>query len=283
MSSNTKKLIIFSAILILLSALFSGLVRSTVRFAFGGFGSVKQVTKSYNINGNIEEISIETDKCNISVLPAKDGKAQVVRTGSSGNRFSLKTAGKKVMISEKDSRFRLFGLGSYSGKSEITVYLPEQTYKSLKIKSSTGTTNVRTGSGFEEIEIKTNTGTIDLAAVTVSDDLEVQTTTGKVTLANIRTEDLSVKSNTGSIHLKNVIAAEEMEIKNDTGSVDLEKCDGMKINIKTDTGRITGTLLSGKTFDARSGLGHVSVPVSTPGGLCTLRSDTGSITIGIEN
>lgn len=280
--SNTKKLIIFTAIILLLSALGSCMLTGTARFAFSGFRGPKETSKTYDLKDSFNAISVETDTGNITILPAKDGKAKVVRTGSNINSFSLKTSRKHLTISDKDKRLWPFRIGTYAGKSEITIYLPKTTYQTLQVKSNTGTTDLRPGGSFENMDIKTDTGSVNISSVSVSDNLKVKTATGRITLTDVIAEDLSVKSNTGSITLQHALATDEMEIKSDTGSVNLERCDGPKIEIKTDTGSIKGTLLSGKTFDAKSDTGRVSIPASIPGGSCKIESDTGSITIEIE-
>ena len=280
--SNTKKLIIFTAIILLLSALGSCMLTGTARFAFSGFRGPKETSKTYDLKDSFNAISVETDTGNITIMPAKDGKAKVVRTGSVNLERCDRSEGRRVGKEGRSKRLWPFRIGTYAGKSEITIYLPKTTYQTLQVKSNTGTTDLRPGGSFENMDIKTDTGSVNISSVSVSDNLKVKTATGRITLTDVIAEDLSVKSNTGSITLQHAIATDEIEIKSDTGSVNLERCDGPKIEIKTDTGSIKGTLLSGKTFDAKSDTGRVSIPASTPGGSCKIESDTGSITIEIE-
>lgn len=280
--SNTKKLIIVTAVLLLLSALGSCMITGTARFAFMGFGKPKETSKTYDLKDSFNAISVDTDTGNITILPAKDGKAKVVRTGNSQHAFTLKTSSKHLTISDKDKRLWPFRIGTYSGKSEITIYLPKSAYQTLQIKSDTGSADLRPGGSFENMEVKTDTGSINISSLNAAGDVKVKTATGRITLTDVMAEDLTVKSATGSITLQHVIATDEMEIKSDTGSVNLERCDGPKIEIKTDTGSIKGTFLTGKIFDAKSDTGRVNVPPSTPGGSCKIESDTGSITIEIE-
>lgn len=281
MSDNTKKLIILVIVLLLLSGIMSCLVSGTVRFVFWGGKNSDDVSKTYQVKGSFNSISVETNVSKIQVLPARDGKASVVRTGSGKRAFTVNTSGKKLTVSEKETRLWFLRFGSYTGKSEIIVYLPEKTYSSLKIETDTGSITVDSGFAFEHMDIKSDTGAISLSSVNVTDGLDVKTDTGKVTLIDMYCEDLSVKTSTGNIDLRNVLTSETLKIKSDTGNVSLEKCDAADIEIKTDTGRVNGTLLSGKEFEVRSDLGKISVPESVPGGKCKIETDTGSITIEI--
>ena len=282
MSTNTKRLIIFIAVVAVLSGLFSFLTNRSVHFAFSWWKKPGEISNTYPIKDRFNEVEIETDTARVTILPASDGKAKAVRTGNSRNSFEIKTSGKKLTISDKDKRPWIFRIGTYTGKSEITVYLPDSAYKSLTAKSATGSIELRSGFSFEDVDLKSDTGSISISSANISDNLEIKSATGRVSLSDIRTDDLNVKTATGGISLKNVIAAEEMNIKSDTGSVELDRCDGQEISIKTDTGSVRGTLRTGKIFSVKSDLGRVSVPESGFGGNCKIESDTGSITIEIS-
>lgn len=95
-------------------------------------------------------------------------------------------------------------------------------------------------------------------------------------------EKISVESDTGAITLQDVIASEKIDLESDTGKIFFEACDAPKFSAKTDTGDITGTLLSEKIFKAKSDTGKVSVPDTTSGGTCDLKSDMGSIHVELK-
>ena len=67
-----------------------------------------------------------------------------------------------------------------------------------------------------------------------------------------------------------------------TGDVDLIDSDSDTFDIETSTGHVKGTILTTKIFDAKSDTGKVDVPLSGTGGLCKIRTSTGSIEIKIK-
>ena len=73
-----------------------------------------------------------------------------------------------------------------------------------------------------------------------------------------------------------------MNIDTDTGDVKLDACDANSIDIETDTGDVMGSLITPKIFDTDTDTGRVSVPQSSEGGFCKIRTDTGDINIEIE-
>ena len=161
------------------------------------------------------------------------------------------------------------------------MYLPKDSYRSLKAESDTGDIFIPTGLTFGSAEIDTDTGTVDLHA-DVRDELKVDTDTGRISLSDVRCQDLKAESDTGSITLTKVIAADHMKVKTDTGSIRLDRCDAGKLELESDTGSITGTLLTDKVFSASSDVGRISIPENGSGGSCVIRTDTGSIQITID-
>ena len=85
------------------------------------------------------------------------------------------------------------------------------------------------------------------------------------------------------ISLKNVIATEKISIESDVGDIKFEGSDAAEIYFKTSTGDVAGTLLSEKIFITDTSTGRISVPKTTTGGKCEIKTSTGDIEIAIEN
>ena len=111
--------------------------------------------------------------------------------------------------------------------------------------------------------------------------IKIETDTGKVELTDTSCNDLYAKSDTGSITLKNVIGAGIFKIESDTGDITFDRSDAAEISAKTDTGDITGTILSDKVYLTETSTGRISVPKTTTGGKCELRTSTGDIKIEV--
>lgn len=152
---------------------------------------------------------------------------------------------------------------------------------SVRLKASTGSISLMTARVAGDVNIRTSTGRMHIEEVECQ-SLEVVSTTGDKGISDIKCQNLYVESSTGYAHLTNVIASDRLGIETDTGRVILDGCDAASIKIETDTGDVEGTLLSEKVFYAESDTGRIRVPHTTSGGICEINTDTGDITIKIQ-
>ena len=320
MSSNTKKLIIMVIVFLLLSCFLSmvcGL--SSFGFSFLNRNSSSGSGKTFPLSGNYSGIEIESESGNIRFYESNGKSAKVVWSGNNAMRFSVNTAGRTLKVREKYKLPWFLRIGINPGKAEIGVYLPHADYKELDLESDTGNITVPAGFSFASAEIETDTGTVDFqanvnktlkihtdtgkitcsgsepekieihsdtGAVDVTDirgtkDFKVNTDTGKISLTNVSCDRLSAESDTGSLTLANVVSSGKMDLETDTGSIHLDRCDAGKLEIESDTGSINAALLSDKIFTTKSETGKIDVPESAGSGECSIKTDTGSITIRI--
>lgn len=264
MSSNTKKLIILVIIVMGLYAIGSCLFSGTLSLAVRGLKGRNGSNGTFTVSERFDEISVDAIVGNVTIKQSKDGKTSVERTGSGMLFFEVKVVGGKLKIVEKDKRpwFLRFGLIN-SGKSEITVYLPQSYYKKLEIEAAAGKVDIASGFSFRDVKIETAAGSVTLNSMNITDDLKLSTGAGKVTL-------------------KNVISADHMKIETAAGSVELDHCDAGEIEIETAAGSVKATLLSDKVFSVGTAVGTVRVPESVPGsGTCKIETAVGSVTVEI--
>ena len=123
-----------------------------------------------------------------------------------------------------------------------------------------------------------STGQITCTGLSSRGDLTVNCSTGKISITDTIAGSSSLESTTGGITLENTVISGKIIIKSSTGAIKLEKSDAAELDITTTTGRVFGTLLSPKSYDAKSNTGEVNVP-SEEGGICKIRTGTGDITI----
>ena len=278
--NNTHKLIIFILIIaaagLILSAVcgLSSLGISLMSPRNPGAGFTRTLKDSFS------DIDIESENADIRFYASSEKNTRVVWSGSRVSKLSVKTRKGALLIEEKYRLPWIFRIGIVSGASGIKVYLPKDSYRSLKAESDTGDIFIPSGLTFDSAAIDTDTGAVDMQA-DVRGELKVDTDTGRIALSDIRCRDLKAKSDTGSITLTKVIASDDLKINTDTGSIRLDRCDAGKLVLKSDTGSVTGTLLTDKIFSVNSDTGKIDVPENGSGGSCVIRTDTGSIRITI--
>lgn len=319
MNSNTKKIIILIIGLLFISAVLSSLCGiSSLGINFFRRGSSGSAN-TWTLKNNYSDIRVKSKTSSIKFYQSSDRNTKVVWSGSRNTKLSVRTNRSTLNIEEKYRLPWFLRPTGIFDSAEIRIYLPKELYDDLIISSDTGSIVIPTGLSFEEANINTDTGSVDFRAsikgdlkiesdtgritvngvrpanmrlnsdtgevsaanIKASKDIRLETDTGRITVTDVTCQKLEVKSDTGSLSLTNAVAADKMDLDSDTGSIKLDRCDAGSIEIETDTGSIGGTLLSEKIFSAKSGTGRVSIPESTYGGPCQIKSDTGSITIEI--
>ena len=320
MKRATKIWLICAVALVLLGTVIFAGAMSMLNWNFLRLSNNKCETNEYEINDAFSNISVKADTADIVFLQSNDEKTHVICREYKNENHSVKVTDNTLTIELTDTRkwyehisFILLETPS------IKIYLPEENYKLLDIKSSTGDIEIPDFLKLESVNadlstgdinllassdfagLKTDTGNINVENITVgkleivvsTGDITVKNTTcegyisinattGDVSVCDTRCHSLASKGTTGYITLKNTIAKSLFSIERDTGDVELEKCDAEEILIVTDTGHVHGTLLSDKVFITSSDTGKIRVPESTTGGKCKITTDTGDIKITVK-
>lgn len=315
-----KVMIIVAVALVILGAVICIAAAASMKFDFRKMDDGNYETNTYVVKEKFSSISIDVTTEKIALRPAVDGKCSVVCFEEENLKHEVSVSNGTLTVKEQDERKWSDHVGFYTRTPEITVYLPENSYVDLSIKTDTGDIEIPADFSFEsasikgdtsdiefyasikgllmihvttgdiktenitagELDLKATTGHITVESVKCGGDIFVGVNTGKVRLQDVSCKDLTSKGTTGDLTMKNVIASGNFNITRDTGDVEFDACDAAEINVKTSTGDVTGTLLSEKIFFAESNTGKVSVPKSVTGGRCEISTGTGKIEIEIK-
>lgn len=153
---------------------------------------------------------------------------------------------------------------------------------SLDLTASTGKVSVSAVVCDGAIRILVSTGRVSVSEVDCKGELQVKVSTGKAIVSKVQCQSFTSTGDTGALSLEHVVATDSFSIERDTGDVRFAYSDATTIHVTTDTGNVTGSLLSSKRFDAKTSTGRISVPDTTEGGTCMIRTDTGDIKIQIS-
>ena len=310
-----KKAIIIAIILITVGILIVFCSFCAVNFDFSRLSSSEIVKTEYFAELPFSDITINSPSNDIVFLPSEDTRCKIVCISPENTTFSAKVENGTLIFRENPKKWYQYIFSISFGKNSVTVYLPEDDYKTLSVRQSTGGTEIKDDFSFENIDIKTSTGDISLSCgvsgfislktatgkvnikscspesmnvksdtggITLSDidakgRLFVETDTGKVDVSNVNSASAEISTETGNIILHDLVVRNKMEIESDTGNVSLNACDAYKIDIETDTGSVSGKLLSEMTFFAHSDTGRVIVPKTVSEKTCEIETDTGNI------
>lgn len=301
MKTSTKIWLVLAALLVLLGiGVFMAAV-AAMDFDLTNLSTHKFERKTYEVEGDFENITVDTTISAVTFMPSTDGKCRVGCDEMPKITHSVSVKDSTLVIETKDSRKWYDYIGFFIGDMRMTVYLPQNEFKSLIMKTDTGDIDIPENFSFENVSIESDTADIDFLADASSDlklstdtgeitvksvvsdgDIYLETDTGEITLADVKCNKLTAESNTGKISLTNTVAKNSFSIENNTGGVRFEKCDAGEIFVETDTGSVTGTLLSDKVFITETSTGNIDVPKTTSGGRCEITTSTGNIKIEIE-
>lgn len=318
MRRGVKISLIIAAVLLIAGIVMMAASLGTT--GFEGLDTSPMVTNTHEIRDPFSDLDISVSAAEVMLLPSDDGTCKVVCHEEERLYHSVEVRDGVLHIKRVDEREWYDNIGIHTGNIQVTVYLPQDEYGDLMVNGSTGLLDISGELLFDSIDVTVTTGIVNCDA-SVSDRIKIRATTGSIRvgditvpsvelsvttgridaenvicdgelradvktgdtfLTNVRCGSLLSDGTTGDIHLTDVIALEKFDIQRTTGDVEMDGCDARLILIETRTGKVTGTILTGKIFDARTSTGSVRVPKSGPGGECSIITSTGDIRISIE-
>ncbi len=318
MKNAVKIPLIIAGVLVLL-----GVLIVVLGFVLGGTGwlfrSGKYEEKTVDVSGSFDSINVETDSCDVRLALATDGKCRVEGRLQESMKLTAEVVNNTLVIKCKDSRkwYQLFNLNSL--ESKMTVYLPSEEFKSLKLTSASGdaaipenfsfgTASVATASGDVEmnanvkdkLEITSASGDLKLGRIDSRADVKLQTASGDYEVKDINCGDLVISLSSGDlqassvkasslkingasseINLNDVVCSGAMTIHTASGDVNFKRCDAGSVKIDTASGDVEGSFLTGKVFTTHTASGDVRVPQDGKGGNCNIDTASGDINITI--
>jgi len=268
--------------------------------------------KEYTFAGSdIRAMEIVSGSAEVKLIPASDGVCRVVCAEDAVRSHKVWTNEGTLHV-ERVSKWALFRISLT--EDSIRIYLPERDYQSLWVKSSSGGVSVpedfrfRTaiidassgGVGFaadvtETLDIRTSSGGVALsdvspAALRVSvssgglaiaggspGSVDLHCSSGAIRLSDVRCDTLSAETSSGGIRFSDVIADGAMILECTSGSVRLDDCDAAELRIQCTSGSVSGHLLTPKIYSAGAVSGSVHVPTGGSGGICDVKTTSGSI------
>ena len=278
---KTRKILICVAVVLLIA----GIITCSITFASKNFdlrnvNTEELITNTYTIEDSFDSIDIDVDTADVVFEKAGDGKCRVECLERKSELHDVKVESGKLKISVKPVKNSFHFSFGYVQSPKITVYITNDTFDSIKIKTDTGDTEFGDISA-ENIDLSSDTGDIRLLRVD-GDGLKADTDTGDLDFNEISVGSLDIKTDTGDVRLAKTVATGDYNIKTDTGDISFDGCDAANLYIKSDTGDVSGTLLKDKEFVTKSDTGDEKVPSTAGDGKCEITTQTGDINISIK-
>jgi DUF4097 and DUF4098 domain-containing protein YvlB len=258
----------------------------------------------YHIGEVIQAIDVRALSADVRVMRSSDSETHVVAKDANetvevrdGVLIVTQQPGSQA---KKSTSFLGFHFNfSFSGGS-LAVYLADRAWESVSVRTTSGdleAEDVRakafsllSKSGDIEarhltvegkLEAESMSGDIELGAVAAG-EISMASMSGDIETDEIETGNLSMRSKSGDLDIENTLAHGELAAETVSGDVDIRRSDGHDVFLRSTSGDIDGTLLTPKTFDARSTSGDIDVPHSEPdAGRCEACTTSGDISLRI--
>lgn len=194
-------------------------------------------TTTHEELSDFENIKINSDTADITILPSTDGKSKVVTFEHKDAKHEVSSADGTLSITLNDRR----GPGRFiniSANPEITIYLTEKEYKNLTVDESTGDIEMEHAFTFADVDIRLSTGDVDFENLTCQ-SLKINGSTGDTALDNLKVlGDAYIKRSTGDIELDEITVGGKTEVHVSTGCVEIEKITTATLKSTGNTGEM---------------------------------------------
>ena len=279
------------------------------------------VVNTYDIREDVNKINIDISTANVEFKVSEDGTSKVICNETNKEVHNVSVANNTLSITYQDNLAwyeRWFNIIPY--KMSVEIYLPSGNYESVVVRNSTGDITINKEYSFSDVDLKVSTGTIYVYS-DATNTLKVESTTGDIHINEVNTKELELKASTGDVNLTKVVATGDIAINTSTGKINvlevsanniktscstgkvkLDKSystghlgittstgdvaildsDADTVDISTSTGDVNATFTSDKIVFAETKTGNVDVPHLTSGGLCSIKTTTGDITVKIK-
>ena len=151
--------------------------------------------------------------------------------------------------------------------------------KELSIEDAFGNIDVSTvkcGS----LTLKAASGKVGLNGADVSGNAVVNDSFGDVTLSGVTADTLNAELSSGKLSAGNVSAA-TLTVSNNFGKIDVNNAEADSMTLKLNSGDLSATGVKAGGLTVNSDFGKVSIDRLDFTGLCTIKNNSGDVTLGL--
>lgn len=286
--------IVVGGILILIAGIMTG-------FDFKKFRTTEYAPKVCVLTEEFSGLNVNVKDADIRIYPSKDESCKVMYQDSTKLIHNVYVENGTLFVTTTDTRTWKDWIGiHWDEELNVSIYLPEAEYASLKLETASGDIDVPADFVFQQAELVTTSGDVGFLGATKEKILakstsgevfvkniqdgtvEVESTSGNVELEQISATSVKAGSTSGDVELNQVVASGELLVKTVSGEIELEAVDAENLSLQATSGDVEGTLLSDKQFVTDTTSGEIRVPKSDDSaGICEIKTVSGDIQIRV--
>ncbi len=264
------------------------LVMATAFTLLSGFFWEDPEWQELRLEEELSDIFVSVGGTDLEILPTDQNTCSVVYQEDPRTAYKIGVQHEGVekgllYVSEQNNQKWYDYLRPNPSKRTVYLFLPAGAYASLSADTASGNILCEgEGLSFQRIALGTASGNIrcDFPA---TEELNVSSASGEIEVAGQSPRWAFLSSASGNMSLSNVLAEKRLQAQSSSGSITLNRCDGGEVALESSSGDIRGSLLSDKLFEIETVSGNVACPPSVKdGGLCSITTASGSVSIQIE-
>lgn len=229
-------------------------------FMFGDTGLTVSIPQ-----GEYEELIVETSSGGIDV----SGEFTI-------DRADIRSSSGSVSV--RDITARNIDIMSQSGKVSCADVKAEDM---LQANTSSGNIELN-GIECRSAAAAAKSGRVSLSDIKAEDSVGVESSSGGICVSGLDAKSMDIQSRGGGVECTAALAKASISVRTTSGGVIFDGCDAGEIFVETSSGNVSGTLLTEKIFFTETNSGNVDVPFFTEGGVCRVKTSSGSIKLSVE-
>lgn len=267
----SKKLIIISVLLIVLGLVISVGALALTQFNFDELTG--RVSKTYDIEGEFDNIECDLGVANINILLSNDNKNSALCLETDRSQFEFEVVNNTLKVKEI---YKKVWIG-ISTQADVTLFLSKDIYNKLIINGSTGEVSISDAFKFKNCDIDISTGDIEFMAQ-VEENLNIKLSTGDTSIYKVNTTNLNIECSTGRVLIQETNIADSLYLKRSTGKSILENITiGNKLTVNGTTGDLNIDKLTAKDAKIKLSTGDCNLTDFVISGDLNLETSTGDV------
>ncbi|MBQ4191480.1 MAG: DUF4097 family beta strand repeat protein [Clostridiales bacterium] len=270
MSKVTKVVLIVGGAMVALGIVFSVLGFMVFRNTYRKDSSKAPEKNEVVISDSFTNIEVSEISDEVIIKPSEDGEVKVEYYDYDEIVHEVDVKGDTLTVEVKDihggepwwTRIQ-FGfdleriINNSDYDTQTVIYLPEDSYGSLKVNTVSGEIEVPEKYAFNDVAINTTSGSITCDC-TVTGDIEIGTVSGEITFSSVNSNKFKASSTSGSVKLSNAKVSGAVTIDTVSGEIILNDVESGSLNTNSVSGEVTFTNLTSDDVNIDTTSGEVS-------------------------
>ncbi|MBQ5423027.1 MAG: DUF4097 family beta strand repeat protein, partial [Clostridiales bacterium] len=251
MSKVTKVVLIVGGAMVALGIVFSVLGFMVFRNTYRKDSSKAPEKNEVVISDSFTNIEVSEISDEVIIKPSEDGEVRVEYYDYDDIVHEVDVKGDTLTVEVKDiydgepwwtriqfgfDLARIINNADYDTKT--VIYLPEDSYGSLKVDTVSGEIEVPEKYAFNDVAINTTSGSITCDC-TVTGDIEIGTVSGEITFSSVNSNKFKASSTSGSVKISNAKVSGAVTIDTVSGEIILNDVESGSLNTNSVSGEVT--------------------------------------------